>query len=497
MPCQVKKSLLFRPSSQILTNLSPCDILNLIFESATKGAEIMGLFNKIGQYKEYKSGVKHCTFDPDGPGVVRIHLIPPKFRLFANPDYIVILNGYYLLPLGYSWAIILSAFMSEVNTSSEKEISDDDYKRIVKRTVARAARVYPMIPKNDICEDLFDMLDILFAVARGEEAQVDIGKLSIRKYAKNMTAPHRVDLMVSAMTDGEGKWKCNQKCLFCYAANEDMAKSRELNTEEWMQAIDKLRKAGVAMITFTGGEPTLRKDLCYLIDKAKWFVTRLNTNGVLLSEELCASLSRASLDSVQITLYSHREKTHNELVGSEHFEDTVNGIKNAVMAGLDVSINTPLCKKNADYIDTLAFIRSLGVRFVTVSGLICTGTAEANHNEYDLSEDELFSIVKEAKKYCSENGMEIDFTSPGLIAKEKLEALEMNVPSCGACLSNMAIAPNGEVIPCQSWLGSGSGLGNILTDSWKSIWKAPACKKLREMTDEEALGCPFRKEGEQ
>ena len=84
----------------------------------------MGLFNKIGQLKEYKSGVKHCTFDPDGPGVVRIHLIPPKFKLFGNPEHIVILNGYYLLPLGYSWAIILSAFMTEVNGLGHKELSD-------------------------------------------------------------------------------------------------------------------------------------------------------------------------------------------------------------------------------------------------------------------------------------------------------------------------------------------------------------------------------------
>lgn len=59
----------------------------------------MGSFNKLGQLKEYKRGVNHCTFDPNGPGMVRIHLIPPKFRLFGNPDHIVILNGYYLIQI--------------------------------------------------------------------------------------------------------------------------------------------------------------------------------------------------------------------------------------------------------------------------------------------------------------------------------------------------------------------------------------------------------------
>ena len=456
----------------------------------------MGLFNKIKQYKEYKNGVKHCTFDPDGPGVVCIHLIPPKFRLFGNPDHIVILNGYYLLPLGYSWAVILSTFMSEVNALGKYEISDEDHEKIVKNTLANVSRVYPMISKESIREDLFCILDILFAIAHGDDAGVDIGKLSIRKYAKNMSAPHRVDLMVSAMTDKDGAWKCNQRCLFCYAAGEERSNACELSTEEWLKAIEKLKAAGVPMITFTGGEPTQRDDLCQLIESSKWFITRLNTNGVLLTQKLCEELAAASLDSVQITLYSHHEEIHNALVGSEHFCDTVNGIKNAVNAGLDVSINTPLCKKNSDYVDMLAFLKSLGIRYVTASGLICTGTAKANHSEYDLSRKELFSIIKAAKEYCNDNDMEIDFTSPGLIAKEDLESINMNVPSCGACLSNMAIAPDGEVIPCQSWLGSSYGLGNILKNDWNSIWNAPSCAKLRAMTDEEALSCPFRKESQ-
>ena len=56
----------------------------------------MSLSNKIAQYRVYRKGVSHCTFNPEGPGVVRIHLIPPRFRLFGNPSYIAILNGYYL-----------------------------------------------------------------------------------------------------------------------------------------------------------------------------------------------------------------------------------------------------------------------------------------------------------------------------------------------------------------------------------------------------------------
>ena len=456
----------------------------------------MGLLNKIAEYRELKSGVKHCTFNPDGPGVVRIHLIPPKFRLLKNSSYIVILNGYYLLPLGYSWAIMLSSFMKETNEYDGREISDSDYEKIINNTLKSVKKVYPLASNEEIREDLFSMLDVLFAIAKGETVDIDIEKMSIRSYAKNMYAPHRMDLMVSAMTDRDGRWKCNQKCLFCYAGGEKLAAAKELSTEEWIRAIDRLRSAGVPMITFTGGEPTQREDLCQIIEHSKWFVTRLNTNGTLLTKELCASLAEASLDSMQITLYSHDKDIHNSLVGAPYFDKTIDGIKNAVAAGLDISINTPLCKKNADYVETLRFVSSLGVRFVTASGLICTGMAENKCGEYDLTSDELYTIIKEAKVFCNENGMEIDFTSPGLIDEERLEALQMKIPMCGACLSNMAIAPDGTVIPCQSWLSSDGALGNILTDDFDYIWNNEACIKLRNMTDAEAKCCPFRRRGE-
>ena len=95
----------------------------------------MSIKNKLAQKREWQKGVKHCTFNPNGPGVVRIHLIPPKFNVFKSTSYIVILNGYYLLPLGYSWAIMLSKFIGEVNKFEGKPINDNDYYAIFEKTV--------------------------------------------------------------------------------------------------------------------------------------------------------------------------------------------------------------------------------------------------------------------------------------------------------------------------------------------------------------------------
>ena len=310
-----------------------------------------------------------------------------------------------------------------------------------------------------------------------------------------MKAPHRMDLMISSMTK-DGKWNCNQKCLHCYAAGQVYADKKELTTEEWKKAIDKCRKACIPELTFTGGEPTRREDLVELIDYSKWFVTRLNTNGVLLTEELCNKLSKVSLDSVQITFYSSDKDKHNKLVGANNFEKTVEGIKNAIKVGLPLSINTPLCSINKDYVETLKFLNNLGVKYVSCSGLIITGNAtKESSKETQLKGEELLEVLKEACKYANENLMEISFTSPGWISEEEIRKLGLDIPSCGACLSNMAIAPDGEVVPCQSWLNEDAGLGNILTTKWEDIWNNPKCKKQRKYSAKSLGKCPLREGG--
>ncbi len=108
-------------------------------------------------------------------------------------------------------------------------------------------------------------------------------------------------------------------------------------------------------------------------------------------------LISASLDSCQITFYSDDEEIHNKLVGANQYVNTVAGIDNALDAGLSVSINTPLCTLNKDYVKTLKFLRDKGVSYVTCSGLITTGNAlQDSSSSLELSNEELKQILKSA-----------------------------------------------------------------------------------------------------
>ena len=435
--------------------------------------------------------VRHITLDPKGRGVLRIHMIPPR-QDADNAPFLLLLNGSRLVPLNLSWAILLANFMDRLEPFTGVEITESDWNAMAAGAVAETHKTYPFTSKERLSDDLATMIRSLVAIARGQEPEAEVAPLTLGEYAPEMTAPHRMDLMVSAMTRG-GAWHCNQKCLHCYAAGQPLSDTPELTTAQWKEILSKLRAANVPQVTFTGGEPTLRADLVDLVEVAQWFVTRLNTNGRLLTPELCRRLYEASLDSVQVTLYSHDPAVHNALVGAEGFDDTVTGIKNAVAAGLSVSVNTPLCSLNTDYAATVRFVHELGVRYVTCSGLIPSGGAEgAESRATRLTEEQLTDVLRRAVTVAEELGMEIDFTSPGWLKEETLRSLGLTlVPSCGACLSNMAIAPDGGVIPCQSWLSS-QPLGNMLADDWDKIWQSQRCAAIRAKSAKMEQLCQLR-----
>ena len=422
--------------------------------------------------------VRHITLDPKGPGVVRIHMIPPKDDTPDAP-FLLLLNGAQLVPLNLSWAILLANLMDQLQAYEGQDLAEDQWEALLTAAVEETHRTYPRTKRQTLASDLHLMLTSLVAIAQGREPEAEVGLLSLSDYAPEMTAPHRMDLMVSAM-EQNGAWHCNQKCLHCYAAGQPMGETPELSTEQWKTALALLRKANIPQVTFTGGEPTLRSDLVELVQAAAWFVTRLNTNGRLLTPELCAALYQASLDSVQVTLYSAEGNIHNQLVGVNGFSDTVQGIRHAVEAGLIVSVNTPLCSLNTHYAETLRFAHSLGVRYATCSGLIPSGSACGQESRATaLTPEQLTDILRQAVDTAEELGMELDFTSPGWLEEETLRSLGLNlIPSCGACLSNMAVTPDGKVVPCQSWL-SDEPLGDLLHDDWADIWNSPRCAAIR------------------
>ncbi|MGP3702542.1 MAG: radical SAM protein [Candidatus Bathyarchaeota archaeon] len=86
--------------------------------------------------------------------------------------------------------------------------------------------------------------------------------------------------------------KCNFNCRYCYASR--FRGLNELDTAECLRIVREAGKLEVDHISFTGGEPLLRKDIFSLIEEARKsniYVT-LVTNGSTVNEEVAKILAK-------------------------------------------------------------------------------------------------------------------------------------------------------------------------------------------------------------
>src|SRR3546814_4307573 len=78
--------------------------------------------------------------------------------------------------------------------------------------------------------------------------------------------------------------RCPLQCPYCSNPLELERASNELTTEEWSRVIDEAAEMGMLQIHFSGGEPTVRRDLAALVKRASevGLYSNLITSGVLL-----------------------------------------------------------------------------------------------------------------------------------------------------------------------------------------------------------------------
>jgi radical SAM protein with 4Fe4S-binding SPASM domain len=307
---------------------------------------------------------------------------------------------------------------------------------------------------------------------------------TVEPFTQQLSAPLRMDLALT--------FRCQNNCVHCYAGGPH--ETVELSAEEWKRVIDRLHDIGVFILTFTGGEPTLREDLVELqvYAQSRGMVTGLVTNGRRLKDKgYSEGLDKAGLDFVQVTLESHKPKTHDLMTAARgSWKETVAGIRNAVSSHMYVTTNTTLSKYNAGvFLDTMDFLKELGVAAFGCNSLIYSGKAGEVAEEFALPLETLNVLLPKIRDKANQLGLKFLWYTPTQYCRFDPVKLGLGVKSCTAANINMCVGPNGDVYPCQSYFES---LGNILKDDWQKIWNNQLAVSIRnrEYAEPKCKDCP-------
>lgn len=259
---------------------------------------------------------------------------------------------------------------------------------------------------------------------------------------------------------------CQLNCFHCSAAKYKTRERKELTTEEWLSVIAQSLDMGIFNITFTGGEPLIRKDLFELIaavdrDRAH---ASMFSNGLLLTEENVSRLVEAGLHSLMVSVDDPREEVHDELRGMKGcFAKAIAGLQRAREAGLLVSLST--YASGADVREgrveqLIEKARELGCHEVTVFDVVPTGSLLPMEEEYLIKPEERRRLIEIGRHYRALPGY------PNVVTQSEVEG-----PECGGCMgahSQFYMTAFGDVDPCDFMPLT---FGNVRDDSLETIWQ--------------------------
>ena len=182
------------------------------------------------------------------------------------------------------------------------------------------------------------------------------------------------------------------------------------------------------------------------------------------------------LDHVQITVISHREEVHDRLAGSPGaWRETIEGLKVALKEDLYVSTNTTIMASNlADMEGTTKFLVDLGVKNISFNSIIRSGKGVGTEG-VDCAA--LEATLIRMKERIEAAGARMIWFTPTPYCQLNPISLGLGIKQCTACSLNMAVEPDGTVLPCQSYYRP---LGNILKDQWQNIWNHELCNRIRK-----------------
>jgi MoaA/NifB/PqqE/SkfB family radical SAM enzyme len=256
---------------------------------------------------------------------------------------------------------------------------------------------------------------------------------------------------------------CRVDCFLC--GHYGRKKSPEMTTDEIKSLVKTATSMGCFNITWTGGDPVLRKDLAELtrFTREHGAINTMFTPATTLADR-AHELAEAGLYSVYVILQSPDDKKHDELVGDKGAKKRA---KAAIKACLDEGIYTGV----GTYMDAgrlrdgtveslIDYAEELGCQEILLSDPIPTGRI-LRREDMVLTQDDRDILVGLQKHHNLErkDGIKV-FTNSCVKGPEGV--------GCIAGRKWVHVTAVGEVCPCDY---SPFSFGNVRDEPFKKIWR--------------------------
>lgn len=170
--------------------------------------------------------------------------------------------------------------------------------------------------------------------------------------------PRTLPILVIMFTD-----KCNLHCKMCGACDYTPGDHGMLSLDDWKAVVDSAVKLRTQILSVTGGEAMLRRDVYDLMRYAheRGLAIHLNSNGLLMTEKNIEQLRASGVSTVSISIESAVPERHDYIRGEGSYAKTLEGLQRLrrLAPEIRIGLNVVMNKHNLPDLHTMV---DLGVR---------------------------------------------------------------------------------------------------------------------------------------
>jgi len=245
---------------------------------------------------------------------------------------------------------------------------------------------------------------------------------------------------------------CNLRCIMCFQIDKTFGGEKSfmgrMDLELFKNVIDQAHEGGTKAITLASrGDPTLNKNLGSMLEymKGKFLEVKLNTNGILLNDELSRSILANEVTDLVFSIDSYERENYEEIRKKAKFDKVVANIKRFMKI------------RDEEFPDHRTTVRVSGVK-------VDQKQNKDKFNDFWAQLVDYNALVEIQERWDTYNNSPLPS--------------EMLLP-CGDLFERMYIWWDGKVNPCDVDYKSTLEVGDVSQESIKDIWNGSKYSALR------------------